>query len=93
MIIWQGFGFVVLVIVFAGLFAGSYIGVTAGIESLYQLGAIAFAVSALPCWPLGRWMNNRPGSRGHSFFFIPVQYWTFIFAAVAVGLVVYERTL
>lgn len=53
----------------------------------YLLGGIA---SAAILWPLGRWMNKSESGGlveqqvggGHTMFFIPLEYWGFIWAAI-----------
>jgi hypothetical protein len=61
----------------------------------YLIGAL---VSAAVLWPLGRWMNKSESRTlvdqqsgqvveaqvggGHTLFFVPLEYWSFIWAAI-----------
>jgi hypothetical protein len=45
----------------------------------YLIGGLA---SAAILWPLGRWMNKGEIGGGHTMFFIPLEYWGFIWAAI-----------
>ena len=59
---------------------------------------VSWVLAAAAIWPLGRWLDSRPKrtfidketgreivvGRRDSLFFIPVRYWVFILAAIAV---------
>ncbi len=84
MIVWKGAGFVV------GIFAVLGLGL-AGVLSEHLMvptdgwpTSLGFVLAAAPCWPTGKSLNKHPGESGHTFFFIPVEYWTPIFAVLAV---------
>lgn len=63
--------------------------------------AIGSLIGAVVLWPLGRWMNTPgsrtivdlqtgqlvelPTGGGHTLFFIPMQYWAFIWPLIGLG--------
>lgn len=60
--------------------------------------SLSLIISGIICCVLGQYLNNRPGKividketgeeielrKTHSFFFIPLQYWGFIWCAAAI---------
>jgi hypothetical protein len=91
MIIWSGWGFLVLVIGLA-----CFILTEMSVGSLMQDDRyfrahgwpkfVAGAVAAVLTWFIGRALNRaRPGRGGsHSLFFIPMEYWAVLFLALGV---------
>ena len=83
MIIWNGWGFVVAIIVVACLVGGQYIiGDGWADNRMAQSGAIA--VSALVTFIIDRLFFSK--SRHHSLFFIPLRFWPLILIAGAIAL-------
>lgn len=100
MIIWSGFGFVVVIVAIACMgLTGFAVNAIMGDNHFDQTHGwpklLGMVLAAAIIWPLGRAMNRgterqlvdpdtgkpvmiRSGG-GHSLFFIPVQYWSFIF--------------
>jgi hypothetical protein len=94
MIFWRGWGILVLLVPFAWIFliVGIMIGIgyydpdEARVAALiYRLGALAFALSAICLYPIVRYRARvAPGQ--DEFSFVPMKYWTYVLAAVAVAL-------
>ena len=89
--IWSGLGFVALMIpavcIMLLLALSTYWWDGNDNVNAYRAIGIAFALgsglSAVALWFLGRWMNRRRAdgeANSHTFFFIPVQYWAFVWA-------------
>ena len=88
MIIWSGWGILVLVIGFA-----SFLLTQVGVDSMMQDDQyyrthgwpklVGFVVAAVLTWLLGHTLNRtRPGR--DSLFFIPVQFWAVIFLVLGI---------
>ena len=85
MIIWRGWGFFVIVLPFALAISGQKI-----LEAQYGDGSwaehstlgwtIVAVISAVITWFLGSWLNKD--SNHNTLFFIPAQYWAFIWIAL-----------
>lgn len=83
MIIWNGWGFIVAIIVVACLVGGQFIiGETWADNRLAQAGAIALA--ALITFIIERLFFSN--SRSNSFFFIPLRFWPLLLIAGAIAL-------
>ena len=50
----------------------------------YYFGAMVLAISAVTLWPISRY-RTRMGADHDSFTYIPMKYWTYVFAVGAVG--------
>ena len=102
MIVWKGYGFLVLVIaVILGAMTGGIFG-TAG--STQDMGAaIGVLISAPVIWFVGRYFNATSNERtlidkntgqqfivkpNHSLFFIKMQYWAFIVSGFGLIIVI-----
>jgi hypothetical protein len=93
MIIWSGFGF--LVVVFGFVFSLAAYLITnsvAGSDAYWDAHRLPLGVSlffsAAACWLLGRFFHNREES--HTLFFIPMLYWGLILAAIGLVAVISE---
>ncbi|GCE48176.1 hypothetical protein EI42_04174 [Thermosporothrix hazakensis] len=101
MIIWRGFGALVVLVVLicvGGLqwLASTIVGPEATTQIQRFLIPIGLVIAAVIVWPLGRFFNKptttfdpRTGrqvtvSRGHSLFFINMEYWSPILLVLAV---------
>lgn len=110
MLIWNGWGFLVAVVVFGCSFLTEIsVETVMKDDRYYQTHGwplfVAFLVAATIVWPLGRALNRsrsvgapggphtggrvvlEPGG-GHTFFFIPVEYWAPLLAVIAIGFLV-----
>jgi len=67
LIIWKGFGILVIFIIFASL-----LGVEAAVDRIFGKDywensawpmSLAFIIAGFICWFLGRYLNNRPGRK------------------------------
>ena len=100
MIIWSGLGFVVpLIFIAVGvLFVVLFPQGNGDISNI----AIYLTLTAI-FWPLGTWMQNRSKGKtyidketgqevvvraSHTFFFIPIKYWSFLTAGLTIVMVV-----
>lgn len=80
------------------LFTQLITGSTAYYESNNWLLSISFLISGVICWFLGKYMHRPSGKtytdnetgeqveivKKHTLFFIKIEYWAFIFAAIAI---------
>jgi hypothetical protein len=87
MIIWSGLGFLAAIAWFASLLlTQKVVNDATGDPQYYSMHGwpklLGFWIAAAICGPLGLWLN-RYGPQ-HTLFFIPVQYWSLIFAALGV---------
>jgi hypothetical protein len=87
MIIWSGFGFLAAVIWFGSLLlTQKVVNDAMGDPRFYTAHGwpklLGFWIAAAICGPLGLWLN-RDGQQ-HTMFFIPVQYWSPIFAVLGI---------
>lgn len=89
MIIWSGYGFVVILVVFFfGLSAEWILEWFFQDDQFYQThdlirNSLLF-YPALILFFLGKWMNRKHPSR-HTLFFIPVEYWGIIVGGLAIA--------
>ena len=102
-IIWSGLGFVGLLV--PAIFIISSLALSTNwwdandsAKSMRALG-IAFAIgcglSAPALWFLGRWLNRprkNEEANQHTLFFIPVQFWAFVWALACVGATIWSLT-
>jgi len=91
--VWSGLGFVALLVpvvcVILSLAVGTFWWDASDNAKAFRALTISFVVgcglSAVGLWFLGRWMNRRKANgemNGHTFFFIPVHYWAFVWAII-----------
>lgn len=87
MIIYRGFGWLVLIIVIGFSLGGNF-----AFDAMYGQGyydkhkwplAIALALAGVVTLLLGMALNGRSGQNRHALFFIPVQYWGPILIVIA----------
>src|SRR5882757_1513588 len=89
MIVWRGFGILVLFIAIGSIFAAMAISESVTHDSDYAdmhgwvMGSGLF-VSAIVCWFWGRYLG-RDGPHGHSLFFIPIQWWVPLLLVAGIG--------
>jgi hypothetical protein len=98
--VWSGWGVLTPVVLVAGfllgLFTAAGLGANPVVNAALMLAGVLLACVGL--WFLGNRLNRPyPGydrttgepvmyRNGHTFFWVPMQYWAFIGAAAAVGL-------
>ena len=99
MIIWSGLGFLVplIFIVMAVLFIILF---PEGSDRISNI-AIYLSLTAI-FWPLGKWMEGKSKGKtyidketnqevvikaGHTFFFIPIKYWSFVTAGLTIVMI------
>ena len=104
MIVWRGFGILVLFLVAAAVVGGEFVADKAFGEGYWQQNAWPAAASlgaaAVLCWVLGRRMN-KPARKSegehrrmwtHDLFFVRMEWWAFPLAALAVAAVALNFT-
>src|SRR6266542_584087 len=103
MIIWKGWGILVVVITVAtSIVVQGVVGVAFGDPQFYKTHdwpkGVALLSAAAAVYFAGRYFNNKPGRvmidkatgqeivlrRVHSLFFIRMEYWAFVLAAIGV---------
>lgn len=98
MIVWQGFGFLVVLIpiVFLGV-----IGATTATHHMTYSIEVALILSAITLWFLGKKLNGAPGKvlidpetneevvfkNKHTFFWIPMEWFAIVLAILAVAFI------
>jgi hypothetical protein len=90
-IVWRGWGILVIVITAACVGLGGLILSLLGysLDSRMDFVAKLFMLPAsIIIWFVGRWLN-RPIKR-HSLFFIPMEYWGVIIGILSLSLVIAE---
>jgi hypothetical protein len=105
LIIWRGWGILVIVIAalfqFIGYGVSSVFGVDSYSDAAKMIGYLLFLPAAVVLWLLGKKLNkpkvyvDQTGqqvvSKGrHSLFFIPIEYWAFIYVILAVVLTIVQ---
>ena len=91
MIIWSGFG-ILIVLIIAGCAALTNLAIDArwghGYYDSHQWTVgVAMLAAALACWLLGRFLKNQ---HSHRLFFIPVHFWPVILTVIAIVLLAKE---
>ncbi len=95
MVVWSGFGFLSAAALIAGLVSGIAVGDVMGVSQNYAAaaGVLAGAAANWLIWQkLNRSARNseQPAGaavlRGHTLFWLPMQYWSLIAAVIAAGL-------
>jgi hypothetical protein len=103
MIIWKGWGILVIVITAAVMIMfQAMVGIAFGNPQFYRTHdwpkAVALLLAAVAVYFAGSFFNGKPGRvmvdkatgqeitcrRVHSLFFIPMEYWGFILAAIGI---------
>ena len=89
MIIWRGYGILVPIVagvayVLAVLILQAISPQSSSTDPLTKM--VGMVVAGACVWQVGRAFNRRipPGHAGHSLFFVPMEYWGLIAAAVGV---------
>jgi hypothetical protein len=103
MIILRGWGILVLVIAalfqFIGYGISSLIGMDSYSDAAKITGDMLFLPAAIVLWIVGKRLNKpkvyvdeagqQVVSKGrHSLFFIPIEYWAFIYVVLSIGLII-----
>lgn len=91
MIVWRGWGILVIVITAACVGLGGLILSLLGysLDSKMDFVTKLFMLPAsVMIWFVGRWLN-RPIKR-HSLFFIPMEYWGFILGVLSISFIIVE---
>jgi len=92
MLVWRGWGWLVFFMPLTLWFI-MLLGAASYRESLrlpsfdivaFRAGALALALSAVLLWPISRY-RTRMGADHDSCTYIPMKYWTYVFAVGAVG--------
>ena len=104
MIVWRGFGIVVLFLVAVAVVGGEFVTDKAFGEGFWQQhawpAAASLGASAALCWFLGRRLN-KPARKSegehrrmwtHDLFFVRMEWWAFPLAALAVATVALNFT-
>jgi hypothetical protein len=81
MLIFRGFGILVVPVA-----VGCQLAAQIGLDTVMRRPntvAFGWATAAVACWFLGRKLNGPDGSKQHSFFFIPVEWWSVVLLAAA----------
>ena len=105
MIIWKGWGILVIVIAVAAIIIiQGVVGAASGDPQFYEVHdwpkGLALLLAAVGVYFVGRYFNNKPGRvmidkatgrefvfrRVHSLFFVRMEYWAFVLAAIGVVL-------
>lgn len=90
LLIWQGFGFLVVIIPLFVTLIGSLLGGVLGASNLIVF-PLTLLASAMAVFYFGKQLNSRPGKilidpetqqtvelrKRHTLFWIPMQYWAF----------------
>jgi hypothetical protein len=100
MIIWKGWGIAVAVIAITAWIGGDLAGekLLGTPDAFNPLSGLALAAAAAAIWQLSKYLNRQPGRsvvdkatgrefvlrRSHSLFFIPIEYWAWIVAVLAI---------
>lgn len=77
MIIWRGWGILTLIIWLLGYFLSMLICINFTTESIIWPTIVSCIISTPACFFAGKALNKRGNI--HTLFFIPMQYWAFIF--------------
>lgn len=96
MIIWRGFGILVLVVTFgcslaAQLLSDKLSGTPEYWETHAWPLATALASAGAIVWAVGMYLARRPVPSPHDFFFIPMKYWGILLGAIGVFVVVTNK--
>ena len=92
MIIWSGYGLIVIPIVFfSGLSSEWFLEWLMQDDQFYQthdiIRAGSYLYAAAILFFVGKWLNKNRKAQ-HSFFFIPVEYWALIMAGISTWIVI-----
>ncbi len=96
-LIWQGLGFLVVILPLAVLLAMSLLGSLVNLSNMATI-VLSLILSAAAVFYLGKRLNSRPGRilvdpstqesvelrKRHTLFWIPMQYWAFPILLIAI---------
>lgn len=96
-LIWQGLGFLVVILPLAVLLVMSLLGALVNLSNMATI-VLALILSAAAVFYLGKRFNSRPGRilvdpntqesvelrKRHTLFWIPMQYWAFPILLIAI---------